>query len=82
MAALLTSLVLLTVVLCSVAVWLLRHQSSSPTARVIAGLFAGYGAWLLTSLWLQSQGWPLVVLAVLLALLPVLRGRHHVTHPR
>lgn len=81
MAALLTSLMIVTVVLCAAAVWLLRHQSSSPTARVIAGLFAGYGAWLLTSLWLHGRSWPLVVLAVLLAVLPFLRGRPHVhTH--
>lgn len=80
MATLVASLVLVTAVLCGLAVWFLRYQASSPTARVIAGLFAGYGAWLLTSLWLQSRGWPLIVLAILLALLPVLRGRHHVPH--
>lgn len=57
------------------AIVTLRRMQASKTARLFAGMLAGFGAWILAASCLQRAGslWPLIVLAVLLA---VTGGRH------
>lgn len=78
MASLLAAIVIVTVALCVGAVYVLRHlQPSSPTARVLAGLMAGYGAFLFAYLLFERRSWPLVVMVALAAIAALLRGRPH-----
>lgn len=74
MTVLLSSIVALTIALCIAAVVILRRANRSATGRVLAGLMAGYGAWLLFYVALQRDGWPMLIAAVLVGLLPLLRG--------
>lgn len=70
MALLFAAIVTATVLLIIGAVVTLRRMQHSATARLLAGILAGLGAWILIAALLERTGtmWPLAVLAALLAM--------------